>query len=280
MSFARDAAETRGNRERKRESESKPPPGGRRNAACEAAPREARLEFWHQPKVDLRQKSLAGAEAIARLTYPDTGEPIPPRVLARLTDEQRLLLAERALEAALEDWADFDAAGFNLRLAVAMPTIALSRLPIRDWVEQRRPAASHWPGLSIAVSEDQIMRDIKRAPAIARDLAACGVSLAIHDFGAGYSSFASLRDLAAAEIKLHVGFVANCAADATNAAICQTAIDLAHRAGALAVADGVECAAELSALEIMGCDLGQGPLLGPAMPKERFIALLRARSAG
>jgi EAL domain-containing protein (putative c-di-GMP-specific phosphodiesterase class I) len=131
----------------------------------------------------------------------------------------------------------------------------------------------------VEVTEDQIVRDIKRAQAIADALRGSGIAVSIDDFGAGYSSFSSLRELAFAEIKLNHSFVKDCATDATNAAICQTAIDLAHRFGSVAVAEGIESLADLQALQIMGCDFGQGVLLAPPMPKDRFLGLLQQRTA-
>jgi len=71
--------------------------------------------------------------------------------------------------------------------------------------------------------------------------------------------------------------VTGCATDAANGAICQTAIDLAHRFGSAAVAEGIESSADLQTLMVMGCDFGQGPLIAPPMPKERFLELLRQR---
>ena len=56
-----------------------------------------------------------------------------------------------------------------------------------------------------------------------------------------------------------------------------TAIDLAHRFGSVAVAEGIESMADLQALVVMGCDFGQGMLVAPPMPKERFLELLRQR---
>jgi EAL domain-containing protein (putative c-di-GMP-specific phosphodiesterase class I) len=73
-------------------------------------------------------------------------------------------------------------------------------------------------------------------------------------------------------------FVKNCAVDVTNAAICQTAIDLAHRFGSIVVAEGIDTIADLQALIVMGCDLGQGTLLAPALSKERFLEALRQHS--
>src|SRR5204863_674631 len=111
--------------------------------------------------------------------------------------------------------------------------------------------------------EDQIVREISAAHAVATELRASGITIAIDDFGAGYSSFSSLRELPFAELKLDRSFVKNCATDATNAAICQTAIDLAHRLGSAAVAEGIENQADLQALVVMGCDFGQGVLIAP-----------------
>jgi EAL domain-containing protein (putative c-di-GMP-specific phosphodiesterase class I) len=132
-----------------------------------------------------------------------------------------------------------------------------------------------WPGIVLDLTEDQLVRDIALTRKIAEDLKACGVAVAIDDFGAGYSSFSSLRGLPFAELKIHSSFVKNCAADMTNAAICQTAIDLAHRFDSLAVAKGIDTIADLQALMVMGCDFGQGALVAPAMPKDRFLDALR-----
>jgi EAL domain-containing protein (putative c-di-GMP-specific phosphodiesterase class I) len=127
----------------------------------------------------------------------------------------------------------------------------------------------------LEVAEDQIARDIVQAKQIVGDLKTGGVSIAIDNFGAGFSSFSSLRDLPFAELKLDGSFVKNCAVDATNAAICQTAIDLAHRFGSVAVAESIESMADLQSLVVMGCDFGQGILIAPPMQKERFLELLR-----
>jgi EAL domain-containing protein (putative c-di-GMP-specific phosphodiesterase class I) len=94
--------------------------------------------------------------------------------------------------------------------------------------------------------------------------------IAIDEFGVGFSSFAGQRDLPFAEFMIDRRFVEHCATEVADAAICQTAIDLAHRFAAAAVAEGVEHAADLRALIVMGCDFGKGAAIAPPMPKERF----------
>ena len=59
----------------------------------------------------------------------------------------------------------------------------------------------------------------------------------------------------------------------------KTVIDMAHNFGGLAVGIGVEKASDVTALVGMGCDLGQGYLLGQPMAEERFGALLKQRVA-
>jgi EAL domain-containing protein (putative c-di-GMP-specific phosphodiesterase class I) len=233
------------------------------------------FEIWYQPKIDLKRKCLAGAEALARLCHPELGVLPAGSFIPEIHEDGIVQLAERALLATLRDWTMFDAAGFNLHLSVNVPVGALLKLPIAQLADEYRPRAEHWPGLIVEVTEDQIVRDIALAKQIAAQLQTCNMAIAIDEFGAGYSSLSSLRDLPFVEIKIDRGFVDGCATDATNAAICQTAIDLAHRLGSAAVAAGADSMADLQALMVMGCDFGQGALIAPAMPKQDFLGLLR-----
>ncbi len=252
--------------------------GARPHIEIDQALREGWLEIWYQPKIDLRRKCLAGAEALARIHHPTLGVLLPQDFLTG-TDEASLAhLTEHALLTTLRDWSVFDAAGFNLHLAINVPVNVLLRMPVPTLVRENRPTDKRWPGLIVEVTEDQIVRDIALANEIAKQLRISGVTIAIDDFGGGYSSFASLREVPFAELKLDRTFVKNCATEGTNGAICQTAIDLAHRFGSKAVAEGIENIADLQALQVMRCDFGQGVLLAPPMPKERFIDLLKQRN--
>ncbi len=87
-----------------------------------------------------------------------------------------------------------------------------------------------------------------------------------------------LKELPFAELKLDRTFVTDCGTDKVNAPLCKTVIDLAHNFGSVAVAIGIEKASDALALVSMGCDYGQGFLLGQPMPEERFISLLRQRA--
>jgi EAL domain-containing protein (putative c-di-GMP-specific phosphodiesterase class I) len=240
--------------------------------------RQGRIEIWYQPKIDLKRKRLAGAEAQAGIRDPQSDVILPAGSLPGVSEDDAAQLAEHALIATLHDWSMFEQAGFNLHLGINVPVSVLFRLPMAEIVEAHRPNSQRWPGIILEVTEDQVVRNVAQAKDVADRLRASGVKISIDEFGAGYSSLSSLRELPFVEIKLDESFVRNCATDPTNAAICQTAIDLAHRFGSAAVAEGIDSQADLQALMVMGCDFGQGALIGPSMPRDRFLDALNQRA--
>lgn len=86
------------------------------------------LEIWYQPKIDLRRKCLAGAEALARIRHPEQGVLLPSSFLAGVTEASIARLAEHALIETLHNWPRFDEAGFNLNLAINVPVCRLRKL--------------------------------------------------------------------------------------------------------------------------------------------------------
>jgi EAL domain-containing protein (putative c-di-GMP-specific phosphodiesterase class I) len=242
--------------------------------------RKGWIEFWHQPKIDLRKKQLAGVEAFARARHPQYGILSPGVFMPGATEPELAALSELALISALKAGLNFGKLGINLRFAVNIPVSALVKLPIPDIVRAHRPQLDNWPGLIIDITEEQIVSDLALANDMTKRLAHLNVKLAIDDFGRGYSSLARLKELPFVELKLDRTFVSDCGTDKVNAPLCKTVIDLAHNFGSAAVAIGIEKAADALALTSMGCDLGQGFLLGQPMPEERFLSLLRQRAAG
>jgi EAL domain-containing protein (putative c-di-GMP-specific phosphodiesterase class I)/FixJ family two-component response regulator len=236
------------------------------------------LEFWYQPKIDLRKKQLAGAEVYARARHPQHGIVLPGAFMPGAQDSSVLKLSELALINALKAGLSFSNLGINLRLTVNIPVPALVKLPIEEIVRAERGHSGKWAGLIIDVPEEQIVTDLGLAVELTNRLERHNVRLAIDDFGRGYSFLARLGELPFAELKLDRNFVADCGTDKVNAPICKTVIDLAHNFGRTAVAMGIEKAADAIALVSMGCDFGQGFLLGQPMPEERFVSLLRQRA--
>lgn len=237
------------------------------------------IETWYQPKINLRKKQLAGAEAFARVRHPDFGV-LPPSAFMPGAGQPTLkALAEQTLVKVLKCGLNFSQLGINLRIAINMSMDSLVEMPVSNIVKSFRPQPSGWAGLIIDVTEEQIVGDIERTAEMAKQLQDCNVKLAIDDFGRGVSSLIKVKDIPFAEMKLDRVFVTDCSADKVNASICKTVIDMAHSFGSLAVGIGLEKAADVTALVNMGCDLGQGYLLGQPMAEERFAALLKQRVA-
>ncbi|MEI7805883.1 MAG: EAL domain-containing response regulator [Hyphomicrobiales bacterium] len=237
------------------------------------------IEFWYQPKIDLRKKQLAGAEAFARARHPQHGILSPGAFMPGASEASVVKLSEQAIISALKASAQFAKIGVNLRLAVNIPVEALVKLPVEELVRAHRPQIDKWAGLIIDVTEEQILKDLALAHDLTKKFGRFNVKLAIDDFGRGFSSLAKLKELPFGELKLDRAFVTDCGTDKVNAPLCKTVIDLAHQFGSVAVAIGIEKAADAVALVSMGCDFGQGFLLGQPMPEERFSSLLRQRAA-
>ena len=238
-----------------------------------------RIEFWYQPKIDLRKKQLAGAEAFARASHPQHGIVLPGAFMPGASVSSLAKLSELALVSALKAGLNFSKLGVNLRLAVNIPVDILIKLPVEEIVKAHRPNGEKWAGLTIDLPEEQIVTDLPLAGELAKRLERLNVLLALDDCGRGSASLARLGELPFDELKIGRDFVADCGTDKVNAPLCKTVIDIAHNFGRTAVATGVEKAADAIALVSMGCDFGQGFLLGQPMPEERFVSLLRQRAA-
>jgi len=194
------------------------------------------LELFYQPKIDLRTRRLVGAEGLIRARHPARGI-LPPAAFLPGANEQSLLaMTEYVIRTALRDWEAFAARGTPLKLSVNTPVSALLTLPLTTMLREERPRTANWPGLILEVTEDEIIHDLKLANEVADNLRSLNCTLALDDFGAGYSSLARLRQLPFSELKIDRSYAANCHVDRFNAGVCETIVELAGRFGLRTVA--------------------------------------------
>jgi EAL domain-containing protein (putative c-di-GMP-specific phosphodiesterase class I) len=153
------------------------------------------VEFWYQPKIDLRRKQLAGAEAFARVCHPKYGVLTPQNFMPGADEASVLTLAERALVSALQSGLNLSRFGVNLRIAINVPVKCLVKLPVGKIVREHRPQVDDWPGMMIDVTEDQILSEITLAHELSRTFAEHNVRLAIDDFGKGCATLMKLKEL-------------------------------------------------------------------------------------
>lgn len=235
------------------------------------------FELWYQPKIDLRSMRLAGAEGLVRARHPQKGLIPPGSFLPGASEREMLALTERVIIAALRDWEACAQYGVSLKLSVNVPGSALVKLPIAQILREERPRAENWPGLIMEVTEDEIIHDLQIANDVAAALRTFHCTLAVDDFGAGYSSLARLRQLPFSELKIDRSYVMNCNADRVNAGLCETIVELGKRFGLKTVAEGIETTHESHKLQAMGCDMGQGYLFAKPMPLSHLLGMMRKR---
>jgi EAL domain-containing protein (putative c-di-GMP-specific phosphodiesterase class I) len=238
------------------------------------------LELWYQPKIELRAKRLVGAEGLARARRPDGSVLSPAAFLPGAKEDEMLALTERVILTALRDFEDCAALGASVMLSVNVPVSAFVKLPIAQILREERPAVDTWPGLILEVTEDEAMNDLKIANDVADQLRELHCTLALDDFGAGYSSLARLRQLPFSELKIDRSYVTNCHVDRVNAGLCETIVELAKRFGLKTVAEGIETVHESHKLQGIGCDIGQGYLFAKPMAKADFLGALDRRMVG
>jgi EAL domain-containing protein (putative c-di-GMP-specific phosphodiesterase class I) len=255
------------------------PPGQAARISLDEALDNLWFEFWYAPKIDLHRKKLAGVDALPRVRHPQFGILQPAAFMPAAKAADLLRLAELGIASVIQAERRFASVGVSLQVSLDIGVVTLEALALPDILQSQGVDPSQWPGLILDIEESQIATDMALAQALDARIAPLHVKLALDNVGRSHSELAKAAAMPFVEIKLDAMYVANCGTDSVNAPICRATIELAHRHGALALGHGVTNAADLLALRNMGCDFGQGPLLGEQMPEERFLSLLRQRAA-
>ncbi|HIE1099207.1 MULTISPECIES: EAL domain-containing protein [Stenotrophomonas] len=241
---------------------------------------ESALEHWlqhadaplcYQPKHRLQDRQLVGAEALLRMRDGEGRLISPMRVISLLRRQGRLAELEWAtLQSAIRFLQQCRRDGMQLKVAVNVSAESL-RLPDFGLRLQELLQLHDVPGamlrLEIVEWTEIVERDVVDAN-IAQLLAA-GVSLSLDDFGAGYSTLILLSQLAIAEVKIEQALIATLC-DAKSQSIVRFIVEVAHRCGAIVVAEGTETLAQEQQLRALGVDVGQGYLYSAALPADEF----------
>jgi EAL domain-containing protein (putative c-di-GMP-specific phosphodiesterase class I) len=128
------------------------------------------------------------------------------------------------------------------------------------------------------VTESAVLRDAIRGTTTLRELQQLGVRLALDDFGTGYSSLSYLRTLPLDMLKVARPFIEGITHGPQEASFLRMIKELGEMLGLQVVAEGIETAEQLRLVNALGCELGQGFLLG--RPGEVSTDKHRALGAG
>ncbi|MEM1021909.1 MAG: EAL domain-containing protein, partial [Pseudomonadota bacterium] len=103
-----------------------------------------------------------------------------------------------------------------------------------------------------------------------------GIQLALDDFGTGYSSLGYLNHLPFDKLKIDRSFVAGADVSAKRFQVLEGIVGLARGLGMQVVAEGVETASELSAIQALRCDAIQGFYFGRPEPQSKALSGVEA----
>ena len=237
---------------------------------------EDQLTMVFQPVVDLAAGRMMGAEALLRWDHPVLGPVSPARFIPVV---EALGLSERyglwVLNTACREarrWADEGACG--MRVAVNLSARQLLDPGLKTKIE--RTLARHGLGaeaLELELTETATMADAERTHRLFGELRAMGISLAVDDFGSGYSSLSYLKNLPFDKLKIDREFVAQIDQRRDSRAICRALIELGRGLDLLVLAEGVETEAEVACLRGLGCHVFQGYHFSKPLSGEDFLTL-------
>ncbi|MBF0215139.1 MAG: EAL domain-containing protein, partial [Magnetococcales bacterium] len=231
------------------------------------------LEAFYQPRWDLRQDRIVGAEALVRwrrggekLVAP--GEFLPLAEELGLIESIDLWMVRESCRQARQ-WIDEGCT--PLRLSVNLSHHLFGRPDLVATIEQimtETGIESH--SLELELTEAIVMHDVGHAMKALRAFREMGIHLAVDDFGTGYSSFSHLRRLPVHVLKIDRSFVKEITSHKEDAAITHAIISLAHTLGLRATAEGAEDPEQRELLTQLGCDELQGYLISRPLPADEM----------
>ena len=241
---------------------------------------QGELRLYLQPKVPLQGGLGMAAEALVRWQHPVRGL-VPPVEFIPFAEQTGFVrqITLWMFGAVTQLLAQDSVRALGLRVSVNLSTRdlldPLLSARLGAMLAQHGVPAS---AICLEITESAIMDDPQRAEAMLNLLSKQGFRLSIDDFGTGYSSLGYLKRLPVDELKIDKSFVINMEANANDATIVRSTIDLAHNLGLGVVAEGVENADVLEQLRALSCDEAQGYHIGRPLPVDGFLAWLQKQA--
>jgi diguanylate cyclase (GGDEF)-like protein len=244
----------------------------------------ARSEFrvHYQPLVQFDTSEVIGFEALVRWEHPERGL-VPPLDFLPLAEETGLIvpigawvLREACAQAAR--WAVESSGQPALSVSVNLSARQLADPALVETIDSALRDAELDPSLLVLeITETVLMEDRERAVAVLRSLTDRGVQIGIDDFGTGHSSLGYLKTLPVHALKIDRSFVDGLGTEPEDSAIVAAVVHLGHALGLTVTAEGIETPVQLSELQALGCDLGQGYYFARPQPSEIVRALVHHR---
>lgn len=236
------------------------------------------LRVYYQAQASLRTGKIVGMEALLRWHH-SSGEMISPATFIPLAEEIGLIfpIGEWMMRSACRQAKDWQTNGFEpLRLGINVSVQQFQDKEFMDVLSQILNESEFEPKwLNVEITESVVIQDFRETIQKLKQLHAFGITIAIDDFGVGYSSLSYLKDFPIDQLKMDRSFVQNLPHSSNDAKIARHIVEMAHSLGLSVIAEGVENARQLQFLKDIGCDEVQGYLLSRPVPAEEFGHLLQ-----
>ncbi|HZO20976.1 MAG TPA: EAL domain-containing protein, partial [Steroidobacteraceae bacterium] len=235
------------------------------------------LLLMFQPQIALHSFEVTGLEALLRWRKPD-GRIATATEFIHIAEKTGLIheLTDWVLRSATSTVAAWRAQGWH-RACVSI-NVSPPQFFESDFVDHIMRALEV-TGLPASALELELTETVFQTGPTTIDslrrLRELGVSIALDDFGIGYSSLTSLEQLPITRVKLDRMLVEGVDSNPRSAAIVRSIIALCHGLGLQVIAEGVENEAECEALLRLGCTRAQGHYLGKPMAADDVVDLLR-----
>lgn len=232
------------------------------------------IRAYYQPQYDCNSGRLVSAEALVRWVKPNGDIISPDQFIPELEKTQDInvldwFMAEEACKTILELGDSAVPIGVNFsRWHVKEQDFArkLSSLLANYGIQPKMfEVEITESALSSAKFEDIIEW--------AKSVADVGVTIAIDDFGAGFTSLQFVKDMPVTYLKVDKAFLKDNCQDDRGRGTLETVFYFAHRLNLKTIAEGVETIEQLKFMQSMDCDRIQGFLFSKAIKKEDFIVV-------
>jgi EAL domain-containing protein (putative c-di-GMP-specific phosphodiesterase class I) len=236
------------------------------------------LFLVYQPQMNITNGRITGLEALLRWQHPELGL-VPPDRFIRIAENSGLIvpIGEWVLRTACSQarkWQDEGIPAVSLAVnvsAVQFRQEGFCQL-IRKVLGETGLAPQH---LELELTESLLLANADVTFSVLQELTDLGVTLAIDDFGIGYSSFTYLRQFRVSKLKIDRSFITNVAANPDDAAITAAIISMAKSLHLKVIAEGVEDEAQMSFLRAHQCDEIQGYYFSKPLAVDKVADKLR-----
>ncbi|OQP83917.1 GGDEF-domain containing protein [Rhizobium rhizosphaerae] len=230
-----------------------------------AAIRMHRIVPYYQPLVDLKTGAIIGFEALARWEI-TPGQFIAANEFIALAEETGQIaeltdsLFRQACRNALT-WPAGTVLSFNIS-AIQLSDRLLGLRILTMLAETGLPPTR----LELEVTETALVQDPQTARLILEQFVGAGISIALDDFGTGHSSLSQLSTYRFDKIKIDRSFISTFEHSEKQDKLVRAIIALGAGLGVKVTAEGIETESQMAKLSALGCDIGQGYLLGRPAP--------------